>query len=53
MTRAELMAELIRLQDNIEEQDIVTITYCHPTFSDAELAAHVARYRDIVSRRGA
>lgn len=45
-----LIAELVKLQNQHDSQDILTIT---GFMDDAQVAAHVARYRELVSRRAA
>ena len=48
--RRNLIAELVELQNQHDSQDILTIT---GFMNDSEVAAHVARYRELVSRRAA
>ena len=47
--RKALIAELVTLQNHIDHVDILTIT---GFMNDDEVAAHVARYTDVVAKKG-
>jgi hypothetical protein len=47
MSRAEMLSELSLIQNEIEYQDILTIT---SYMNDEEVAAHLDRYRAKVAR---
>ena len=49
--RTNLLRRLSAAQDEIATQDIITIVYCSPVMTDAQLEAHVVRYEQRISAR--